>query len=432
MKKQILFSLAIVIISISAKAQDGWNWPENIDLAKEKNAIYTDALKSKLFDQAVEPHKWLLDNSPDLNESLYINGAKIYEGLAAAEKDAAKKIEFQDQALSMYDLRIKYFNGEAKVLNRKAFVAYKYHKGNRSKYKELYDLFTKTFELNGNNVLSNNLVGYMDVVRRYKLSGGDITDEKVIEIYGLISDIVDVQIKKNKNVPRLQKIQDNVDKLLTATVTVDCAFVESTLGPKMQKTKEIKMAKKVFQLLLTGKCSDSPLFLEAAILVFESEPAFSLAKVIALKNTAAGDSDKALEYYDKAIELSEDNLKTAEIYLNKAQIYQSKKQKSAARTSARTAISYDPSLKDAYTLIGNLYMGSSVECSKGVSRVDDRLVFIAAYNQYKRAGNTQSMQNAKAQFPSIGEMFELGLAEGQVMTVGCWINESVKLERRPN
>ena len=30
-----------------------------------------------------------------------------------------------------------------------------------------------------------------------------------------------------------QWYQDNVDKLLTATITVDCNFVENTLGPKL-------------------------------------------------------------------------------------------------------------------------------------------------------------------------------------------------------
>lgn len=432
MKKQIFLSVSLVFINMMVMAQAGWNWPEDIDTAKEKNALYTDALKSKQFAQAIESHNWLLENTPDLNASLYINGAKIYQGLATTEKDATKKVEYQDKALEMYDLRIKYFGKEGAVLNRKAFVAYKYHKSNKAKYQELLDLFDKTFKLNGEKTLDNNLIGYMDVVRRYKLSGGNMTDEGVIDRYSMISDVIEAKIKKNKNVPRLEKIQENVDKLLTATVTVDCAFVESNLGPKMNETKEVKMAKKVFQLLLTGKCSDSPLFLEAAVIVFENEPAFSLAKVIALKNTAAGEKDIAIEYYDKAIELTDDNLKKAEIYLNKAQLYAANKQKSPARTNARAAISYDPSLKDAYTLIGNLYMQSYEECRQGVSKVDDRLVFIAAYNQYKKAGNTKSMANAKEQFPSIEEMFELGLEEGQVKTVGCWINESVKLERRPN
>lgn len=431
MKRQFILGVLAFILSTAALAQPGWKWPQDIEKAKENNAMYTDALKSKEFNTALTPHKWLLENAPDLNESLYLNGAKIYEGLATKETDKAKKIAFQDKALDMYDLRIKYFGGEGNVLNRKAFLAYKYHKGNKSKYKELLELFDKTFSLNGNKTLDNNLVAYMDVIRRYKLSKGAITDEEVLDKYGLISDIIDYKIGLKKNVARLTKYQENVDAMLTQTVTVDCDFVEKNLGPKMKESNDLKMAKKVFGLMLTGKCTDSPLFLDAAILLFENEPEFGLAKVIAVKYNSAGDINKAHEYYDKAIEYGEDDLKKAEIYMSKARLYQAKGQKSATRTQARKALAIDPSLNDAYTLIGNLYMGSSKECQKKVNRVEDRLMYLAAYNQYQKAGNSKMMAAAKEQFPSIGEIFELGLEEGQVMTCDCWINESVKLQRRP-
>ncbi|SMD34921.1 hypothetical protein SAMN04488029_2253 [Reichenbachiella faecimaris] len=430
MKKLVLLGLFIAINTISI-AQQGWKWPEDVETAKEKNALYVDAVKSKQFATAVAPHQWLLDNSPDLNESLYINGAKIYEGLVDAESDPAKKLALQEKALQMYDDRIKYFGDEANVLNRKAFTAYKYYKSTSSKYQELMTLFDKTFDMNQARTLDNNLMAYMDVVRRYKLSGGDITDEAVIDRYGMISDVIDGKISKGKNVPRLEKIQANVDKLLTATVTVDCAFVEDKLAPKMRESQDPKMAKKVFQLMLTAKCSESPTFVEAAELVYKSEPAFGLAKVIALKYASAEDLGKASEYYDQALDLTDDNLKKSEIYMSMAQMYASNGNKSAARTNARKALANDPSATKAYILVGNLYMQSYNDCKAGVSKVDDRLVFIAAYNQYKRAGDTAAMAKAKEQFPSIEEIFELGLTEGQSMTVGCWINETVVLERRP-
>jgi tetratricopeptide (TPR) repeat protein len=431
MKKLVLFGLITAICS-ATMAQSGWKWPEDVEKAKESNALYVDAVKSKQFATAVAPHAWLLENAPDLNKSLYINGAKIYQGLEVTEKDAAKKSEYQAKALEMYDLRIKYFGDEANVLNRKAYNAYKYYKGDRSKYGELIALFDKTFNLNKEKTLDNNLMAYMDVVRRYKLSGGDLTDEQVIDKYGLISDVIDKKIVAGKNVPRLEKIQANVDKLLTATVTVDCAFVEDKLVPKMRENQDPKMAKKVFQLMLTAKCSDSPSFIEAGEMVFESEPAYGLAKVIALKHGANGNMGKANEYYDKAIGLTEDILKKSEIYMNKAQMHSNAGQKQKARLNARKALANNPAEKKAYTLIGNLYMQSYEECKKGESKVEDRLVFIAAYNQYKRAGDEAAMTKAKVQFPSIEEMFELGLSEGESKTVGCWINETVILARRPN
>ncbi|MCV9388160.1 tetratricopeptide repeat protein [Reichenbachiella ulvae] len=430
MKKLLLIGL-VVGLNAAAIAQPGWNWPEDVDKAKEKNALYVDAVKSEQYATAVEPHKWLLENCPDLNESLYINGIKIYEGLADEEKDAAKQLEYQEMAMKMYDDRIKYFGDEANVLNRKAFSAYKYYKGNKAKYQEMMDLFKKVFELNGTEVLNNNLVGYMDVVRRYKLTGGAITDEEVIEIYGMVSDIIAEKQAKSGN-DKYEKYQENVDKLLTATVDVNCEFIEGKLVPKMRETQDVKMAKKVFQLMLSAKCTDSPAFAEAGELVYTTDPSYGMAKVLGIKFAAAGDMDKATKYYDAAIDMSDDNLKKAEIYMNKAQMYASKGMKPSARSAARMALANDPSAKEAYTLIGNLYFQSYNDCREGVSKVDDRLVFIAAYNQYAKAGNSELMAKAKEQFPSIGEIFELGLTEGQSMTLGCWINETVVLERRPN
>ncbi|MFY0626025.1 MAG: hypothetical protein JXR07_07015 [Reichenbachiella sp.] len=429
--KQLLISTILVSATFMSLAQPGWKWPEDVETAKENNALYVDAIKSKDFATAIGPHSWLLENCPDLNESLYINGSKIYEGLEKIEKDPEQKKAYQITALKMYDERIKYFGKEGKVLNRKAFTAYKYYKNERTKYGELMVLFDKTFELNGNKVLKNNLMAYMDVIRRFKKTGGEMTDEQILDKYGVISDIIAFQ-NAAKPSAAFETIQANVDKILLATVDVNCELLEGKFVPKMIETKEPKMAKKVFQLMLTAKCTDSPSFIQAAELVFDSEPDAGLAKVIAIKHVSAGNIDLGNEWYDKALGLTEDNLEKGALYLSKAQVYSNKGIRTEARSNARKALANDPSLKDAYTLIGNLYMQSYQDCRKGVSKVDDRLVFIAAYNQFAKAGNTKGMTSAKEQFPSISEMFELGLEEGQSMTVGCWINETVRLERRPN
>ena len=439
MKKTWIFSLlfcmsAMLILAESpALAQAGWNWPEDKATAEEKNALYTDLLKQDNYEAALPHLQWLLTNAPDLNVSLYINGAKIYEGLAEAESDPAKTVEYQEEALAMYDKRIKYFNDESDVLNRKAYTAYKYYKDNKAKYPELVELFAKVFQLNGVNTMDNNLLAFMDVVRRHKLSGGDISDEQVLDYYTKIMDVIDLKKAKGTNIDRLEKYAENIDKLLTATVTVDCAFVENNLGPKLKANpSDLQMAKKVFQLLLTGKCSDSPLFIESAKIVNEHEPSYGVAKIIAVKSAAEGNNEVAFQYYDQAIELADDQQKKAEIYLDMAKINATQGQKSTARANARKALSFDPSMSDAYNLIGNLYFGSFEECRGGESKVKDRAVYIAAYEMYKKAGNTQAMENARGQFPSIGEIFEEGMQEGQSVTVGCWIQENVSLQRRPS
>ncbi|WP_339811465.1 hypothetical protein [uncultured Imperialibacter sp.] len=433
MKKTWIFSLLFFLgIQLVAVAQPGWNWPEDRATAEEKNALYTDFLKQDNFKAALPHLDWLLANAPDLNESLYINGAKIYEGLADNEPDAAKTVQYQEQALSMYDKRIQYFGNEGDVLNRKGYTAYKYYKDNKAKYPDLIKMFEKVYELNGVNTLDNNLLAFMDVVRRFKLTGGAITDVQVLDYYDEIMAIIDLKKATGKNLDRIEKISENIDKLLTATVTVDCEFVENNLGPKLKTDPtDLKLAKKILQLQLTGKCTDSPLFMTSSKIVNEKEPTYSLTKVIAQKLAAEGKNEEAFKYYNQAVELADDNQKKAEIYYDMARINASDGQKVAARANARKALSMDPSFSDAYTLIGNLYLTSYDDCRGGESKVKDRAVYIAAYEMYKKAGNSQGMEKAKEQFPSIGEIFEEGMKEGDVLSVGCWVQESVTLQRRP-
>ena len=117
-------------------------------------------------------------------------------------------------------------------------------------------MFKGTFELNGNSVMDINLLPYMDVTRRYKVSGGNITDEEVLDIYEEIVDITNYKIEVGKkNVDRLKVVLDKVNELLVSTIDVDCDFVENTLGPKLKEEPDnLKLAKNIMRLAFAGKC----------------------------------------------------------------------------------------------------------------------------------------------------------------------------------
>ncbi|MDN5212032.1 hypothetical protein QQ020_08215 [Fulvivirgaceae bacterium BMA12] len=428
--KLLLTLIAVLGINASLLAQ--WKWGENEAKAKEMYAKYTDAMKMGNFSEAVEPLEWLLENTPDLNSSIYINGAKIYKALVDAETDKEKKAIYQEKALTTYDNRIKYFKGEANVLNRKAYVAYKYLRDKEGRQKELFELFQKVYELNGNKVSISNHVAYMDIVKRYKAAGGALTDDQILEIYDQISEIITKQKEKGGKIESLEKNQAVVDKLLSSMVPLDCDFIENKLGASFRKDGEnLRMAKKIIKLSLTYKCTEQPIFLEAATLLQIKEPTFSIAKLIAIKADKAGDSQKAEKFYLEAITLTEENVKKAEIFYGLANHYRVRGLKSKSRQNALKATAADPSKKEAYKIIGDLYMTSYEECREGVSKVQDRAIYIAAYRMYQKAGNAAAMKTARGQFPSMEEIFELGLKEGQDITVGCWVNETVQIQRRP-
>lgn len=432
---KILGAVFFLSIVFGANAQDPWNWGDQVDLAKEKNVLYTDAKKAKRFEEALPPLNWLLENTPDLNPSIYINGILIYEALAEQEADAAKKEEFIQKGLDLHDKRMEvYPDDKADVIDRKATYAYKYYGKDRSKYPYLFDLYSEAFELNGAEMNSGNLVAYMLVVYKHRVAGGDLSDEDVINYYSSISEALNVQKDRvnGEKKKRYDKMLDQVDKILTATkVEISCEFVEEKLGPKLGEGSDLNMAKKIFGLMLKGKCLDSPLALKAAGIVQQNEPTYGVAKFMAQKNAQDGNDEAAITSFKEAAGLTDDNSEKAEVYVSIARIQAKNNQKSTARNSARRALSFDPSYKDAYKVIGDLYMNSFNDCKLEQSQVQDRAIFIAAYNEYRKAGNASRMADAKAQFPSIEDIFNEGKEEGQSITIGCWINTTVTLERRP-
>ncbi len=454
--KNLIVIIILFFNSFSLLAQPGWNWPENKSEAEEKNVLYTDYLKQQNCEEAVEHLNWLIDNVPNLHVSIYQNGIKIYRCLIDKEEDPIRKNELIEKSLSLFDARHKNFGREAYVKNRKVTFAYTFYRSDKTKYEFLYDMFNDAYTLNGNKIGNSNLVAFMDIVRKHKLTSKTITDDEVLNIYDNISKTIAFKIiNEPKNEVRLRKYQDNIDKLLTATITVDCNFVENTLGPKLLELTAapsdeivqtdyetltpvditysdeiVNLAKKIFQLSITGKCTSSEIALVAAKIMFTNEKDFAIAKFIAGREQANKNYESALQYYDGAIDSSDDNVQKSEIYLNKAQLYAVIGNKNKSRDNARRSISLNSKNSDAYKLIGNLYMGSYDDCREGKSRVEDRLVFIAAYNIFKSGGLTSQANQAKEQFPSMEEIFNENMEVGESMNTGCWINETVTLNKR--
>ncbi|NJS16714.1 MAG: hypothetical protein HC787_07205 [Nostocaceae cyanobacterium CSU_2_110] len=103
-----------------------WNWPADRKTSEEKVALLQDAIRDKKYKQALKPFNWIIANAPDLNSSIYVHGAAIYEALANREKVAVKKKIYIDSLLLVYNLRMMHCNDKENVLWRKASSAFRF------------------------------------------------------------------------------------------------------------------------------------------------------------------------------------------------------------------------------------------------------------------------------------------------------------------
>jgi tetratricopeptide (TPR) repeat protein len=428
-----LLCLAGVVTKSVAQCKEGWP-TEGKPKAEEQVAIYGDAIRQGNPRGATAGILYMYNVAPKWNTKLYIDAADVYDKLAEKETDPAKKKVLADSLLLWYDLRLKNCGDEVNVLNRKAYASYKYNIKNKEKLKELLALYDKVFEIGGEKISDGNLVAYMTTIKANHLAFKDLSDDQVLSRYDKIIAITDKKIAaataagKTADVEKLKGYKDVVDGLLLEIVKVDCDFVKKNLAPKFKANPaDVPLAKKIFSFMLNGKCTEDPLWLEAgeAIHKGSTEKDFGLVKALALTYMSKGNYDRAEELLKEALTLAPAAKDKGEIQLYMGSVEAKKGNYVGARELFR-----QNGTAEGWEKIGDLYYNSFDNCAKKQNLAQDRLVYIAAYEMYQKAGNQQLMARAKAQFPSKEEIFLLNWAKGSNQQVGCWINESVVLNTR--
>ncbi|TXE14500.1 hypothetical protein [Algoriphagus aquimarinus] len=396
--------------------------------ARELNAAYTDYMQSEQYVEATKPLHWLLVNVPELNESLYINGTKIYDEASKATTDEVQKRVYQDSVIILYEKRGVLYNNEKNWIENKAYYGYTYYKDDQDKLKDPIADFEKAMELNG--TLSPNLIAaYFNLVYRNYAYHEAYTGEEILSIHDKLQAILDKAAAEGDDV---SSPKSNLEQLLIAMELIDCDFIENTMGPKLtaDPTNEA-LADQIFKYSVQYKCFSSNAFLQALEMKHAKEPSFSTSQVIAMRYMQEDNTAKAEEMWTQALSLAENTSQKAESQMELSKIYAKQGKKSAARAAAKEAANLDSSItSDVYNMIAGMYMNAYNECRAGVSVIKDRAIFLAAYNAYQRAGNSSGMAQARAQFPSKEEVFAEGMQVGQSLSTGCWIGETVTLATR--
>jgi tetratricopeptide (TPR) repeat protein len=224
--------------------------------------------------------------------------------------------------------------------------------------------------------------------------------------------------------------EDNV-AILASLIKINCDFVRKNLGPKFnQNPSDLNLAKKIFNFMLKDKCTEDPLWLKAAEAIHAAEKDFGLTKILGIRYLTSKEHDKASKILEEALQLASKPSDKAEIFGLQAQQQEILGNHSKARELYVKALAIDPSKKEFYARIGDIYLNSFDECAKQKHQAEDRLVFLIAYDMYQKAGETQKMANAKTLFPSKEEIFELDYKNGDKIKVACWINEETIIRTR--
>ena len=182
-------------------------------------------------------------------------------------------------------------------------------------------------------------------------------------------------------------------------------------------------------------CSDAPLFVTLVEALHQLEPSADSAYYLGLLKDKSGDENGALQYYEESIALETDNYKKAKILFKIATKFKNKGRKSKARSYARKALSFQPSMGRAYLLIANLYASSANDCGK--TQFEKRAMYWLAAQMAEKAARVdasikklalKTAESYKGRAPSKTDIFTEG-NEGAVIKFNCWVGESVTVPK---
>ncbi len=118
------------------------------------------------------------------------------------------------------------------------------------------------------------------------------------------------------------------------------------------------------------------------------------------------------------------------VNLLKGDIEFQKGNKPGARDLYKQALVTDPAGKDAYNKLGDLYSSSTGDCTKTPGSAEEKLVYIAAYQQYFKAANVEKCQQTLTKYPTLAELQKANMKQGEVKKLACWIDESVTVKAK--
>ena len=466
--------IAVVITNMSFAQCVKFNDSPNGDAALKAHSVYRtylssiktaediSKLKADDFKIAFDNWKVAYEAAPAADgkrPSHWRDGRKLYTYLIMNETDEAKKKEYYDTILRMYDEEQSCYKTKglpAYSLGRKAFdMFYGIGAENsklRSSYDETAEVLAEAIKVGGNDTEYIVLDPYARVVV-YQFTNEKMDKKTARAINTKLNAIADHNIANNKKLKAQFEYAKSTMNQVFAQIErsiFDCEYFIAKLKPEYPGNEEnAEFLKNAITTLKQQGCEaeTSPFLAELEgkwvkyaeeenaknQAIFEANNPGVLANRLYKEENYSG----AIEKYKEAIEGEADNEKKAAYYYSIASIqFRKLGSKSTARSNALKAAALKGGWGKPYLMIGDMYASSTRSCGK--APWEQRMVVLAAIDKYAYARRidsdpeVQEEANRKigkyaGEKPAKGDVFMAGYKEGGNYKIGCWIGENVKI-----
>ena len=479
--KRFVLIAAMIGMAMSAFAQEAAESKYGADSATcvTNLSIYGEAYKqweaAKFAPESVSMEMisaWreVLLNCPRSSQLIYTRGEKIMDYLIRT--NPAQKDAYIDTICMMMDNRAKYFPTDPKtgasqvanIMGRKGLLIYTY---NKNRYEEAYNVLKDAVALDPTQLQGAYLDTYfkatIDMVNNNKAE-----KMTVIDVYQELSEVIDAnikvlaegvveletakadaeaagdaeavagfdkQIEKNeKSINNNKGTKSNLDNLFQPYAS--CDDLIKVFSAKMAETpNDVNLLKRITTILDKKDCTESKLFLDAAVRLNELEPSPESSYSLGIKFFKDKKYSEAATFFEQATK-TENNDRRYRAYRNLGMCYENMGSLSRARDIYRRAAQVDPTNGEPYLLIGMLYAGSAKQFS---GEIESGAVYWAAVDKCQKAKSIDASCAEKANslirayssaFPTMEKIFFNDYSEGQSYQVGGWIGETTTIRAR--
>ena len=428
-------------------------------------SIFAEYAKVKNYDEAYEPWMIVRKECPSLNVAIFSYGERIIKDRiknATPENIDAETLDL----MKLYDEWLENFPSKRNVSVRgdiisskaqamldyktsdkmevyKTFdLAYQTDAKSFSNPKELYNYFKTLYDLykEGNQgvkmeqlfnkyeevsekfeIESVNLAKKLDVILKKEEEGVPLNSREVRSkrVYGINSNAIGTFLS-------------NLDAIISKEAT--CVNLVPLYKRNFEEFRtDAVWLKRAASRMDSKECSDDPFFVTLVEALHTLDPSADSAYYLGILKDKAGETNEALKYYEESISLQSDPYKKAKILYKIAIKFKNAGRKSSARSYARKALNFQPSMGRAYLMISNIYAASANDC--GETQFNKRAVYWLAAQMAYKAGEVdtsikklalKTARSYEGRAPSKTEIFTEG-NQGATIKFDCWIKSSVKV-----
>lgn len=454
MKKLLLSGFVAIAVVVGVNAQkagyDPVNAPfghgqDSIDCRLNLSLMQTSA-KAEAYSDALKPWTSVYENCPASSKNIYIYGPRIFKALHETATDAAKKKEYLDKTLEIYDTRIKYFGEDDSKGSILAYKTYDYMElmGDKTDQAVIYEWLGEAIGEMKDTMNPLDAYSYYMVASLSQYLNDNSKKDQYLNDYFTVVGYVDQAIAHAKaaddqaNADYLGMVKEGIVKGFVNSGAGDCKTLTEYYADKVEPNKENKeFLNEVLNALGSVGCSETDLYFSASEYLYHLEPSASAAIGLANKSLRDKDYDTALKYYEQAAELETDKSKASDYMMQLAGIFSNQRNFAKARQAAYEALEYNANNGEAYILVAQLYASSANNIFSEPEKAG--LVYLAAVDKLQKAravdpsvsGKANSLINRySAAFMDTETAFMMGIKAGESVFIPGWIGENTTVRLR--